>query len=183
MQETLRMELRGERVTLRRWRDTDRAAMASMHADPAVMEYLGEPMSADESDALIALVDASIERDGYGLWAVEPIGGDVAVGWCGLNRPSFRDDVELAWRLARDAWGHGYATDAARVAIGVAFGPLGLDEVVAFTTVDNLRSQAVMERLGMSCDPADDFDHPNLADGDPLRRHVLYRLAAPPTRS
>jgi RimJ/RimL family protein N-acetyltransferase len=140
-------------------------------------------MTREQSDALLALADSAIERDGFGLWAVELYGVDDAIGWCGLNRPTFRDDVELGWRLARHAWGHGDATEAARVAIGVAFERLRVTEVVAFTTVENARSRAVMERLRMTHDPVDDFDHPLLPDAHPLRRHVLYRLAAPATRS
>ena len=109
-----------------------------------------------------------------GLWAVEADGE--FIGFVGLNEPRFRPGVEIGWRLAREAWGHGYATEAARAVLAFAFDELGLAEVISFTSTTNVRSQRVMERIGMTRDPADDFDHPNVTD-ERLRRHVLYRVA------
>jgi ribosomal-protein-alanine N-acetyltransferase len=153
-----------------------------MNADPEVMEFFPAPLSRAESDDLVDRIEAGFERDGFGLWALEPRGGGF-IGFTGLARPEFEAHftpaVEVGWRLARHAWGHGYATEAARAALGFAFGPAALEEVVSFTSVGNARSRAVMERLGMTRDPAEDFDHPGIPIGDPLRRHVLYRLRRP----
>jgi ribosomal-protein-alanine N-acetyltransferase len=152
-----------------------------MNADPEVMEFFPAPLSRAESDDLIDRIEAGFDRDGFGLWALELRGGGF-IGFAGLARPEiaarFMPAVEVGWRLARHAWGHGYATEAARAALGFAFGPAALEEVVSFTSVGNARSRAVMERLGMTRDPAEDFDHPGIPIGDPLRRHVLYRLSA-----
>lgn len=130
------------------------------------------------------LVDLSIEgwaANGFGLWAVERLADGMFLGFTGLSRPSFEAHftpaVEIGWRLARHAWGHGYATEAARASVAFGFETVGLDEIVSFTVPANVRSRAVMERIGMRHDPADDFDHPKLPEGHPLRRHVLYRLS------
>ena len=123
------------------------------------------------------------QRHGFGLWAVEVIGGAPFIGFIGLSVPSFAAPfmpcVELGYRLAFDHWKCGYATEGSRAALRFGFSTLGLSEIVALTTVRNERSRRVMERLGMTRNPADDFDHPNIAAGHPLRRHVLYRLTAP----
>src|SRR3546814_10910565 len=120
---------------------------------------------------------------GWGFFAVEGRGGPPFVGFVGLNEPAYAIPcgpcVEVAWRLARTAWGNGYAIEAAGAAVDFGFRQLGLAEIVAFTAVDNDRSRRVMQRLGMTHDVADDFDHPMIAEGHPLRRHVLYRLPAP----
>jgi ribosomal-protein-alanine N-acetyltransferase len=124
-----------------------------------------------------------LERDGIGPWALEERESGRFLGFTGLARPRFDAPflpaIEIGWRLARDAWGQGFASEAARAASGHAFGTLGLAELVAFTTPQNARSRAVMERLGMGRDPADDFQHPSLPEGHPLRPHVLYRLSRP----
>ena len=147
------------------------------------MRYFPSTMTREESDAFAAFVRAGIEARGWGLWAVEVVDVDPFVGFVGLNVPSFEAHftpaVEIGWRLLRRAWGNGYATEAARAAAAFGFDELGLEEIVSFTTVANAPSRRVMERLGMTHDPAEDFDHPRLAEGDPLRRHVLYRLRAP----
>jgi RimJ/RimL family protein N-acetyltransferase len=177
--------LRTDRLVVRPWRDEDRTPWAAMNADPEVMRYLGPPLDRAAADAMLDRLADAIARQGWGLWAVEVVAGDGPegfVGFTGLSRPrfdaAFTPCVEVGWRLARAAWGNGYATEAAGAALGYAFDVLGLDEVVSFTTVANARSRAVMERLGMTRDPADDFDHPNLAADDPLRPHALYRLTA-----
>lgn len=170
---------------LRRWRKEDLAPFSAMNADPDVMAYLPEVLTREASDALAARADAHIAEHGWGLWAVEvlpgaPGGAKGFAGFTGLSIPRFdapfMPAVEVGWRLARWAWGHGYATEAATASLDHGFGTVGLTDVVSITTVGNLRSRAVMERLGMTRDPADDFDHP-LVSG-PLRPHVLYRLTA-----
>ena len=168
------------RLVLRRWRSEDRAPFAAMNADQRVMEHFPEPLSREESDRLAARIEGHFEEHGFGPWAVEIPGVTPFAGFCGLSVPQFHARftpcVEIGWRLAAEHWGRGYATEGARAALGFGFDTLGLREVVSFTTAGNLRSRRVMERLGMRHDPADDFDHPNLPDGHPLRRHVLYRV-------
>ena len=170
-----------DRLIMRRWRFEDRAPFAALNADPEVMEHFPVLMTREQSDAMIDRVEELFEAQGFGLWAVEVRRTSEFIGFTGLNRVPFHAHftpaVEVGWRLARSAWGHGYATEAARAALQVGWN-CGLDEIVSFTATTNLRSQAVMRRLGMTHDPAEDFDHP-LVDNDRLRRHVLFRLAAP----
>jgi len=173
--------LRTERLILRRWRPADSASFAALNADPAVMEYLPATLSSAESAALIERIEVSFDIHGYGLWAVEVPDEADCIGFIGLSPVDFdvffAPTVEVGWRLARSFWGRGFATEGARAAIAFGFDQCGLPEVVSFTAQGNLRSRAVMERLGMRRDPAEDFDHPLLAKSDPLRRHVLYRLS------
>jgi RimJ/RimL family protein N-acetyltransferase len=173
--------LRGPRVTLRQWRDDDCAEFALLNADPVAMEHFIAPLTRAESDAMVERIRTSIEERGWGFWCLE-IDGKCA-GFTGLSVPNidapFMPAVEIGWRLQRPLWGRGYASEAARLALDYGFGTLGLKEIVAFTAVANQRSRAVMERLGMKHDPADDFDHPRVPLGHPVRRHVLYRLRAP----
>ncbi len=170
-------ELRGRRVVLRHWRADDLEPFAALNADPAVTEFLAGPRSREVSAQMIARLQAGIDERGWGLWAVD-LGGR-CIGFTGITRPRFEAHftpcVEVGWRLAGDTWGHGYATEAARLALAYGFEVLGLPEIVAFTAVDNGRSRRVMDRLGMRHQPEDDFDHPDLP-GHPLQRHVLYRL-------
>jgi len=176
--------LRTPRLVLRPWRDEDRAPFAAMNADPAVMEHFPSLLGRDESDAMAARIQGHFGAHGWGLFAVEaPELG--FVGFVGLNTlrwtPPFAmagPPVEVGWRLARAAWGRGYAVEAARAALAFGFETLGLPEIVAFTVPGNVRSRRVMDRLGMVHDAAGDFDHPLIPDGSPLRRHVLYRLRA-----
>ena len=174
--------LRTDRLVLRGWREPDREPYAAMNADPRVMEHFPGTMSRAESDAHVDAIAEHFAARGYGLWAVEERATGQFVGMVGLNRPQwdapFTPCTEVGWRLARSAWGQGYATEAARAALTVAFGPLHLPEVVSFTVVANTPSRAVMERLGMTRDPAEDFDHPRLDPDSPYSRHVLYRLRA-----
>ncbi len=173
--------LHTERLLLRPWAPADREPFAALNADPEVARYLIGPMSRADSDALADRIEAGFQANGFGLWAIEITATGEFVGFTGLSRPRFEAHftpaVEVGWRLARTAWGHGYATEAARAALEYGFGPAGLDEIVSFTTKTNARSRAVMNRLGMTRDPADDFDHPMLVEDHPLRPHVLYRLA------
>jgi RimJ/RimL family protein N-acetyltransferase len=173
-------ELRTERLRLRPWRLADREPFAALNADPRVMEFFPAPLSRAESDAGAARIAAHFEAQGFGLWAVEVIGGTPFIGYIGLAVPAFRAHftpcTEIGWRLAHDAWGHGYATEGASEVCRFAFETLGLPEIVSLTVPANTRSRRVMEKLCMRRDPADDFDHPRLPEGHPLRRHVLYRL-------
>ena len=171
--------LRTERLVLRPWRDDDRAPFAAMNADPEVMRYFQRPLDRGESDALVDRIRARFADDGYGLWAVEVPGTAPFAGFVGLSRPVFAAHftpcTEIGWRLARPYWGRGYATEGATAALDFAFRHAGLSEVVSFATVGNARSHRVMRRLGMTRAAADDFDHPALPEGHPLRPHVLYR--------
>jgi ribosomal-protein-alanine N-acetyltransferase len=175
--------LRTPRLILRRWRPSDRAPFAAMNADPAVMAHFPSTLTRAESDALVDAIEANIVARGFGLWALEVPGVVPFAGFVGLSVPAFAAPftpcVEIGWRLAAAQWGQGYATEAGRAVLVHAWEGVGLDEVVSFTTAGNTRSRAVMARLGMRRDPADDFDHPRLAAGHPLRRHVLYRIARP----
>jgi RimJ/RimL family protein N-acetyltransferase len=166
---------------LRRWRPEDRPPFAQLNADPRVMEFFPAVLSPEQSDELTDGIERNFERQGFGLWAVEIPGVTEFAGFIGLAIPAFDAHftpcVEIGWRLAAPYWGRGYATEGARAAAEFAFGPLGLPEVVSFTTTANLRSRRVMEKLSMTHAPADDFDHPAVADGHALRRHVLYRLS------
>jgi ribosomal-protein-alanine N-acetyltransferase len=179
--------LRTERLWLRRWRASDRAPFAALNADPVVMQYFPASLSRAESDELIDRIEAEFERDGWGLWALEERHTREFLGFTGLAHASFEAHftpaIEIGWRLAHAAWGRGYATEAARRAATFAFETLTLDELVSFTAVGNLRSRAVMQRLGMTHDPREDFDHPRVREGHDLRRHVLYRLPGPQGRS
>jgi ribosomal-protein-alanine N-acetyltransferase len=172
--------MRTARLVLRAWRDDDRAPFAALNADPEVMAHFPSTLSRAASDRLVDAIVEAWQTNDIGLWAVEVADADRFVGFVGLSRPSFEAHftpaVEVGWRLAREAWGHGYATEAARAAVAFGFDRVGLHEIVSFTVPGNERSRRVMERLGMAHDPADDFDHPKLPDGHPLRRHVLYRL-------
>lgn len=170
-----------ERLRLRGWRDRDGVELARLNADARVMEFFERPLTREESDTQLARIRAHWLECGFGCWAIEEKGGAAFVGFVGLTRPKFRTAftpcVEIGWRLAAEHWGLGYATEAARVVLAHGFRKLGLAEIVSFTTVANLRSRRVMEKIGLHRNPADDFDHPNLAMGHPLRPHVLYRLA------
>ena len=173
------MTLQGPRVTLRPWRADDVESFALMNADPRVMEFLPALLSRDEAAQMIARAQGAIEERGWGMWALQVDGR--CIGFTGLGIPRFDAPfmpcVEVGWRLAHDAWGRGYATEAAQLALRYGFDELHLAEIVSYTTVNNLRSRRVMERLGMTRDPADDFLHPSMA-AHPLQPHVLYRLQA-----
>lgn len=173
----LPIALHGPRVTLRDWNACDVDAFAALNADLRVMEHFPSALSRDESVQMVERMRTHIARQGWGLWALEAEGR--LLGFTGLARPAFEAHftpcVEIGWRLARDAWGRGYATEAARVALAFGFAVVGLEEIVSFTATGNVRSRRVMERIGMRHDAADDFDHPRLV-GSPLQRHVLYRL-------
>jgi len=174
-----------DRLLLREWHDRDRAPYAALNADPAVMEHFPSTLTEQQSGEMVDRIIAKWDTDGHGLWAVEVVATGEFIGFVGLAAPtwemSFTPCVEVGWRLARSAWGHGYAPEAARAVVAWGFAHLDLpgDEIVSFTTVGNVKSRRVMEKIGMTHDEADDFDHPMLPDWAG-RRHVLYRLPKPP---
>ncbi|MFD7404642.1 GNAT family N-acetyltransferase [Streptomyces sp. NPDC059866] len=173
-------ELRTDRLLLRGWRESDLAPWAAMNADPEVRRYFPDVLPKERTDAAVARFQADLERRGWGFWAVEVLDTGEFIGFTGLDPVEDGQPftgVEAGWRLARPAWGHGYATEAARAVLDFGFEQLALPEILAVTTATNLRSQAVMRRLGMTHDPADDFDDPDVPEG-PLRRCVVYRLQA-----
>lgn len=174
-------ELVTDRLQLRQWRDADLPLFAALNADPEVMRYFPAPLTRTQSDEFAGYARETIERQGWGLWAVEVTDGPAFIGFVGLNRVPFDEHftpaVEVGWRLARPFWGHGYATEAAAAAVSFAFERLELDEIVSFTSMSNEPSIRVMRRLGMRHDAAGDFDHPRVPEGNPLRRHVLYRIS------
>src|SRR5262249_24407065 len=161
----------------RSFRDTDLEGLAALCADPEVMRYFPETLDRAAASALGERIKAHFDRHGFGPWSVEIKGETAYAGFVGLMVPTFDAHftpcVEVGWRLAQRHWGQGYATEGAHVALAHGFGVLGRDEIVSMTVPANRRSRAVMERLGMRRDPADDFDHPNLPEGHMLRRHVL----------
>ncbi|MEU7102720.1 GNAT family N-acetyltransferase [Streptomyces longwoodensis] len=172
-------ELRTDRLVLRRWRDSDLAPWAAMNADPEVRRHLGGLLTREQSDASVARFRDEFEERGYGWWAVDVRATGEFIGFAGLDRVEDGlpfDGVEIGWRLARPAWGKGYAAEAASAVLAFGFDTLGLPEILAVTTATNLRSQAVMRRIGMTWDPDGDFDDPTAPEG-PLRPQVLHRIA------
>jgi 3-dehydroquinate dehydratase/shikimate dehydrogenase len=175
--------LRTDRLLLRPWRPADRAPFAEMNGDPRVMEWFPSTLTSAESDALADRIAQRVDRDGWGLWAVEVPGVAEFVGFIGLSPADATlgyPAVEVGWRLAAGSWGRGYAPEGAIAALAFGFGELALRDIVSFTSVGNTRSRRVMEKIGMIRRPEDDFDHPSLPDGSPLRRHVLYRSTETP---
>lgn len=161
-------------VALRDFTEDDLDAFAEMNADPVVMATIGPVADRTASELLLRRIAAHHHEYGFGLWCVD-LDGECA-GFCGLTRPWFRDGVEIGWRLRSKFWGRGIASESARSVLDRAFGPLGLEEVISFTAASNTRSRRVMEAIGLSRDLDGDFDHPAIAEGDPLRPHVLYRI-------
>lgn len=171
--------LRTPRTLLRAWSSDDLAPFAAMNADPEVMAHFPSLLTRQASDGLVARFVGQFASLGYGPWALELPGVAPFAGFVGLIRHDFpahfTPAVEIGWRLSRSCWGQGYATEAGREVLRFADEVLGLPALVSMTVPGNVRSRAVMERLGFTRDPADDFDHPKLPEGHPLRRHVLYR--------
>jgi RimJ/RimL family protein N-acetyltransferase len=169
------------RLIMRRWQESDRAPFADLNADPETMRFFPNTLDRAASDAMIEIIETRFGRQGFGFWALEVAATGTFIGFTGLNL--LPDGVpgaggmEVGWRLARHAWHHGYATEAARAALGVAFDNMGLPEIWSMTAVLNEPSQAVMRRLGMTL--YGHFDHPRIEAGHPVRPHVVYRLARP----
>jgi ribosomal-protein-alanine N-acetyltransferase len=167
---------------MRAWREEDLEPFAALNADPVVMEHFPSTLTRQESDALVVRITAQLDDLGYGLWALEVRDSGEFIGFTGLALQTFAAHftpaVEVGWRLKQAAWGHGYASEAALAALAAGW-DAGLDEIVSMTATTNVRSQAVMQRIGMTHDPADDFLHPNVPDGHRLQPHVLYRMRRP----
>lgn len=176
------MRLETPRLRVRPWETRDLEPFAALNADPEVMRYFPRLMNRTESDALVGRILERTERNGFGFSVAERLSDGVFLGMVGVSRVELPGTVvdgmvEAGWRLARAAWGQGYATEGAAAAISHAFATLDLPEIVAFTAVPNLPSQAVMRRLGMRRAEQLDFDHPAIPEGSPLRRHVSFTLA------
>jgi RimJ/RimL family protein N-acetyltransferase len=176
------MILQSDRLVLRQWLPGDREPFAAMNADPEVMRYFAAPLTREQSDAFADRIENGIAERGWGLWAVEIRATGEFAGFIGLQPIRgdlpFAPAVEIGWRLAAAFHGYGYATEGARLVVPYAFGPVGLREIVSYTTERNTPSRRVMEKLGMTRDPAEDFDHPGVPAEWSGRRHVVYRLPA-----
>ena len=164
------------RLVLRAWREEDLGTFTAMNADPRVMEYFPAPLAPEQWAEILLRIREEFSTEGFGLYAVERREDGELLGYTGLHRVTFtgmKDKIEIGWRLRTEFWDQGYATEAAQACVALA-AKLGIEELVAFTTVTNLRSQRVMQKLGMEllCE----FDHPALPEGHPLRRHVLYLI-------
>lgn len=174
--------LKTDRLLLRPWRDSDIEPLHGLNTDPEAMRYFPWTYGRERSEASLRRYRAHFAEHGFGPWVIELPGEAPFIGIIGLSHVDFEAHftpaVEAGWRIAPEYQGRGYATEAARAAVKFAFEELGLDEIVAFCTPDNLASRRVMEKLGMSRDPAGDFDHPEVEPGHPLRRVVLYRIRA-----
>ena len=172
--------IKTNRLVLRQWSSKDLEPNASMNQDPRVREYFPNILTKEESDHFVSLMANHIEKLGWGFWAVSLIDTSEFIGFIGLEdvyfKAHFTPAVEIGWRLAYKYWGKGYATEGARAALKYGFEVLGLDQIVSFTTVENLRSRNVMEKIGMHHSVQDDFNHPNFSEQHKLRPHVLYRL-------
>jgi RimJ/RimL family protein N-acetyltransferase len=174
-------------MILRQWREEDREAFARLNADPRVMEFMPGVLSREQSDRFFDYIEAQFRENGFGLYAAELRPGGAQdqrfIGFIGIHVPKFQAAftpcVEIGWRLAADVWGQGLATEGGCAVLRHSFEVLGLEEIVSFTAMINTRSQRVMQKIGMTRDPAEDFDHPKLPEGHPLLRHVLYRLPNP----
>jgi RimJ/RimL family protein N-acetyltransferase len=173
--------IRTDRLFMRRWRESDRAPFAALNGDPETMRFFPETLDRAASDAFVDRIEARFDQQGYGLWALEIAEPGQFIGYTGFNPvpdgvPG-ASGMEIGWRLARHAWHHGYATEAARAALTVAFDDVGLTEVWSFTSVLNEPSIAVMRRIGMT--EVGRFEHPRIPVGHRIRPHVLYHLSRP----
>jgi ribosomal-protein-alanine N-acetyltransferase len=175
-----------DRLLLRRWTEEDREPFYRLNSDARVMEFMPACLTREESDSLLERIAAHFRKHGFGLYAAELREDESFVGFIGLSIPGFKAPftpcVEIGWRLSAARWGRGLATEGARGVVKHAFEGLRLDEIVSFTVPENVRSRRVMEKIGMEHDASEDFDHPSLPEGHPLRRHVLYRLRNRETR-
>lgn len=168
------------RLILRGWDSGDLRPFAALNADPIVMQHFLAPLTREESDAMVDSIVQNWAARNFGLWAVERVDDGAFIGFIGLNAPGFETPfgpaIEIGWRLARDSWGRGYAPEGALAALAFAWDVLDLDEVQSWTATANVSSQRVMQKIGMTHNPQDDFDHPRVPVGHALRRHVRYRI-------
>lgn len=173
------IEIETLRLNLRQWRQEDRSAFAKLNSDPIVMRYYPRVLNTSESNAMAQKMELLLHKQGWGFWAVEKRDDTRFIGFVGLNKPAYKlpvtPCVEIGWRLAKDYWGCGYATEAAQACLSVAFNQLGLHEIYSFTSLPNMKSQAVMKRIGMINTHAN-FEHPMIPENHPLREHVLYLI-------
>ena len=171
--------IKTDRLILRQWCEADLEPFARLNADPRVREFFPNLLTREESDRSVHVMSGHIENHSWGFWAVALAESGECIGMLGLEEVymdvPFKPAVEIGWRLAFDHWSKGYATEGAEAALEYGFDLLKLEEIVSFTTVKNLRSRHVMEKIGMRHNPDDDFDHPQMP-AHPIRRHVLYRL-------
>lgn len=174
-------ELESKRLILRHWRDADLEPFAELNQDPAVMEFFPKKLSTTETKEMMDRISGLMKESEFGLWAVELKNSGEFLGFIGMMVPTFKAHftpcVEIGWRLKKSAWGRGYASEGAKRVLQYAFEELKMSEVVSLTCVLNQRSWKVMERIGMTRSPVDDFEHPRLAEGHWLRQHVLYRMS------
>ena len=173
------IELETPRLLLRQWRDSDREPFAALNDDPAVMEFFPARIPRAASDESVENARRAIEERGWGTWALELRETGEFIGFTGLSIPKrvlpFSPCVEVGWRLAKAHWGKGYASEAAIASLRAGFDVIGLEEIVSFTALANLRSRAVMERIGMK-NANQDFEHPGVPEGHALRMHCLYKI-------
>lgn len=172
------MEYHTERLILRQWKQSDLEPFAALNANPEVMRYFPKIRTREESDEMVKTIEQRIAENGWGFWAVEEKSSGAFIGFVGLNIPGyelpFSPVIEIGWRLDNAFWGKGYAPEAAHKALEIGFEQFAMKEIVAFTALDNIPSQRVMEKLGMQ--RGEEFDHPLLDEGHPLRRHIVYRI-------
>jgi len=169
-----------DRLVMRRWREADRGPFAALNGDPQTLAFFPSTLTRAESDAYVDRIEEGFVERGYGLWALEVAETGEFIGFTGLasmpaDVPGGPAGTEIGWRLVRNAWHRGYATEAARAALGVAFEGVGLPEIWSYTAVLNAPSQAVMRRIGMT--EAVRFPHPRIPEGNPLKPHVAYHIA------
>jgi ribosomal-protein-alanine N-acetyltransferase len=173
--------LQTERLILRRWRDSDLEPFAKMNSDPVVMEHFPSMLTREQTEQFIARLINDFAHNDFGLWATELKSTGEFIGFIGISRPTFDAHfmpcVEIGWRLAKEFWGKGYAPEGAREILRDSFMRVGLNELVSMTATSNLKSRRVMEKIGMTRNPQDDFDHPRVPEGHILRPHVLYRMS------
>ena len=174
------MQLETERLILRGWQDSDLEPFSTITADPEVRRYYPNVLTKDETRLVIERIKSHVEKEGFGLWALELRETGEMIGYTGLSKPTieahFMPCVEIGWQIAKHHWGKGYAPEAAIKALEDGFSRLNLNEIVSFTSKLNSKSIRVMEKMGMLRNPKDDYMHPLLPDGHPLKPHVLYRL-------
>ena len=174
--------IRSKRLILRNWEERDRDLFYRINSDERVLEFFPFRRNRTQSDAKMDELRGALDRDGFGFAAIELAETGECAGFAGISRmdsilPLSEGAIEIGWRLAPEFWGHGIVTEAARAWLAFGFETLGLEEIVSFAVEANTRSTAVMERIGMTAEPALDFDHPGVPDSHPqLKRHVFYRL-------
>lgn len=174
------VEIKTERLFLRQWCKDDLADFSLLNSDPKVMKYLPKILSRKESNNLADKIINLISENGWGFWAIEKINDNSFIGFVGLHEPKYdlpvKPCVEIGWRLAREYWGNGYATEAGNAALEFAFKTLNLDNIYSFTSVANVKSQSVMERLNL-VNQSVNFNHPSIPEGNQYSEHVLYKIS------